>query len=236
MIHSIYKIFLVLSLVSCKGSDAESIASKELNEVKEETSSEKRNTAQQEGYLFVDIAKIYHSGGELDILDMSGNSLATFKDKKVIIAGSSYDIIEESGKYSQHVKVESYFPEYGLFILRVVKQAEDKFEVDFNDTKAVIVDKGQNLLEYKTVEEYVMDGYPYPTKSNPLRIESNESSEIVDNFENHTYLSLEIVGDWLKVKDDKDCYSGEEPSPEDIIGWVRWRKDGKVILEIRHRC
>jgi hypothetical protein len=34
----------------------------------------------------------------------------------------------------------------------------------------------------------------------------------------------------------KDCYSGEAPSEKDIVGWVRWKKDGVIILDIRHAC
>jgi hypothetical protein len=45
-----------------------------------------------------------------------------------------------------------------------------------------------------------------------------------------------LNGDWLKVRDNKDCYAGIAPSEKDIYGWIRWRNGDGLILKVAHSC
>ena len=173
-------------------------------------------------------------GGKFAISDDNGDYLILFNKKKVFFNSYSYDIVEEEQKYRDAIKVETYYPEYGLFIMKGLKLG-NKYRVEIGKEKGTI-ETGANFVKFKTPEEYVLEGYPSLSKTNPLHILPNENSDIIEGFENYTYVSVEIHGDWLKVKDDKDCYIGEEPSEKDILGWVRWKKNGEVILEVRQVC
>ena len=111
------------------------------------------------------------------------------------------------------------------------------YEVLINNEKYFINGKKyKDLILFKTEEQFVLDAYPNLTEKTPLRATPNDSAEIIKGYAELSYVSVEIKGDWLKIKDDKDCYSGPFPSKTDIIGWVKWRENGRIILDIRHRC
>ncbi|MBQ0738621.1 hypothetical protein ACFSJT_00020 [Aquimarina celericrescens] len=194
-------------------------------------------SSNNKGYLFIEISKIYHNQGEFSIQGEDNTSMFYFVNKNVTINGKTYDIINDEHLYKNFIEVESYFPEYGIFIIKAEKLQDGNYAAVINGNKAKIDGvKHKAILNFKTPEQYVLDGYPNPSKDNPVRVSPNESSDILPNYGDHTYKSLEINGEWLKVKDDKDCYSGEEPSKKDIMGWIRWMKNGEVIIDIRHSC
>jgi len=234
---NLIRIFIVLSIISCKDSKQKNLTNRFIIEQDGNVDivEAKHTSRQEQGYLFIDISKIYHYGGQFLITDELGNALILFKDKNVTIGQNTYDILKEEQKYSQSIVVESYFPEYGLFIMKATKVEEGVYEAYYNGEKVIINESG-NHLKFKITENYILESYPNPSETNPLRSAPDDNSEIVKGFENHTYVSLEIMGDWLKIIDDKDCYLGERPLESDIIGWVRWKKEGKLILDIRHIC
>ncbi|WP_431167671.1 hypothetical protein [Tenacibaculum halocynthiae] len=191
----------------------------------------------KEGFLFVDIKKIYFYGGKIALLNDKKDTLIYFKDTKAVFKNEEYDIIEDEVSYNDNIKVKSFDPEYGLFILKCFGLKDGFYEIQINDKKGYInKEDHRNFLKFKGIEKFILDSYPVPNKENPIRLNPNETAEIIKNFDNFSYISVEIKGDWLKVKDDKECYPGEEPSKKDIIGWVRWRKEGKIILKFAHSC
>ncbi len=226
------KVLILLSIFNCNDRSSKTVESTvEIDEtVKQEEATEK-------GFLFIKISKIYHRGGQIVVLDGEKKSKITFKDKIVTINDNDYDIINEEHLYKNFIEVESFFPEYGLFILKANKQTDGFYEIQINNENGFIDgNKYSDILIFKKQEQFVLDGYPYLTKKTPLRKNPDDNAEIIPNYFDYTYLSVEIKGDWLKVKDDKDCYPGEEPSEKDIIGWVRWKKESEIIIDIRHKC
>lgn len=193
----------------------------------------------EKGFLYVSIKKIYYGSESLVVFDKEKDTLAFFDKEQVSLNKKTYDIINDEHLYREQIKVNSYNPEYGLFILKCKGIKNQQYIVKINnDDYFININGNKNLLKFKTQEEHVMESYPYLFGENktPLRKQPNDESEIIDGYNDYLYLPVEIKGDWLKVKDDKDCYVGEEPSKEDINGWVRWKKDGKIIIDIRHSC
>jgi len=193
----------------------------------------------QDGFLYVNIKELYNSQKRLALLNEQKDTLAFFKGKNVSFNNDKYDIINEEHLYKKNLKVNTYYPEYGLFILDCDGSENGYYEVKVNNIDCYIKIAGnQDLLKFKTPEKHLMESYPYlyGNKNTPLRKEPSDKSEIIEGYSNHLYIPVEIKGDWLKVRDDKDCYIGEEPSKDDIVGWVRWRKDGEIIIDIRHSC
>jgi hypothetical protein len=190
-----------------------------------------------QGFVFINISNIYYHGGALGIYDKNGDTLIYVKNKNIKLDRNVYETIEEDYLYKKNVKVESFDPEYGLFILRCYGIKNNYYEVGINDTIGLISTQLSNdYIEFKDVKKYIMDSHPIPTSTNPLRINPEENSEITKDFEQWTFIPIEINGDWLKVKDNKECYKGATPSEKDIIGWVRWQKDGVFILKVAHVC
>src|SRR5690606_12554126 len=189
------------------------------------------------GFLYVNINKLLNEQKRLVILDKQKDTLAFFKDKNVFFNSKEYDIIDDEHLYKGKLNINTFFPEYGLFILDCKGSNDGYYQVVVNDIDCYIrISGNESLLKFKTPEEYIMESYPYLYKNSktPLRKEPVDNSEIIKGYDNYLYVPVEIKGDWLKVRDDKDCYIGEEPSSKDIIGWVRWRKNGEILIEVRH--
>ena len=227
-------IFIILfSIIGCKKG-----ANKSINKDTPQNQITKKivvNEEIKEGFLFINISKIYHNGGRLTVLKQDKESVIEIKDQSISINNKTFDIIDEEHLYRDSLRVESFDPEYSLFILESYPASKGFYEVKINNkTHLIDSEKYKDFLTFKTIEQYVLDAYPNPIEKKPLRLEPSEESKIVANFSKFTYISIEIKGDWLKIKDDEHCYPGEEPSKQDIIGWVRWRNKGVIILDIRH--
>ncbi|MBI9038274.1 MAG: hypothetical protein JEY97_09095 [Bacteroidales bacterium] len=190
-----------------------------------------------QGFVVVDISKIYHHNGEITIVDNENDTILHAENKTFAINGEKYETIDEEYLYKKHLNVESYDAEYGIFILKCYGLIDGFYQVKIDGQICLISkDRFKEYIEFKNFEQYVMGTYPIPTQNNPLRITPNDTSEILKEFDIWTFVPVEIRGDWVKVKDDKDCYSGPIASKEDIVGWIRWRKDGKFILKVAYVC
>ena len=245
LIRQIFLATLILTIYGCNNDNNVSADNRIVSQ--KPISIDSRNTIKQsanrsaqskEGFLHIDLASIYHNGKSLVILNKAGDTVYYFKEKRVIINGKPYEIIDDEHLYKHLLSTDHYDAEYGLFIMKA-KDLNDKFYLVKINGKTYLIDKRyKDILEFKTPEQYVMAGSPYLYKrpQNPLRKAPNDSAEIIKDYMKYTYVPIEIKGDWLKVKDDKECVPGEGPSQKDIIGWVRWRKNGKIILDIRFGC
>lgn len=190
-----------------------------------------------QGFVFVNISKIYHHNGKVTIISKEKDTIVHVENKMTFIQGRAYETIDEEYLYRKSINVESFNPEYGLFILRCYGSTNDFYKVEINDEIGLINKYTfEDLIEFKDLERYVMETSPIPTQHNPVRINPNEDSDSVVDFERWTFIPVEISGDWLKVRDNKDCYKGVSPSEKDIFGWIRWRKDKNFILKVAHVC
>ncbi len=187
------------------------------------------------GFIFIDISDIYHNGGEINLITTENESFLSIQNTKITFNGSEYDLIEEEHVYKKSIGAEAFFAEYGLFVLKCLSKSDTFYEAELNKQK-VLIPIDSKYVEFKDLEKYILDTYPVPTELNPLRDKPNETALEVNDYLDHTYTAIEIEGDWVKVKDDKECYAGEQPSVKDIVGWVRWRKDGVFMLKVAYTC
>lgn len=191
----------------------------------------------QIGFVFINLSRINYHGGAVSILDIDKDTLLYLKNQIISINGTKYKIYEEEYLYKKLLNAVIFEPEYGLFIFKCYEITNKYYKVELNGKIALISNRPMNkCIQFKNFEQYIMDAYPIPSQQNPLRTNPDESEGIVDGFEKWSYLPVKIDGDWVKIVDDKDCYSGEAPSSVDIVGWIRWRKDGKFILKVAHTC
>ncbi len=196
----------------------------------------------KEGFLFIDISAIYYQGKELAILNGQQDTIVFFKGNKSHIGNNSYDIIEEEHLYEENITVESFDPEYGLFILACEGLNENGYYmVRVNDDLNYISKSNySSVLEFKSSEKYVYDGFYYLDDTDfTLRVYPHKDSTEIssDHYKKYFYKPVEQKGDWLKLKDDKDCPLGELGASEDEIeGWLQWRKDGQIIVDFAYKC
>jgi len=190
-----------------------------------------------QGFVFIDLSKIYHHKGSVLIVGENKDTIVYTENKSMFINRTSYETIEEEYKYKKHLNIELFNAEYGFFILKCFGITDGFYRVEINGKVGLIsLETYKEYLKFKDLKQYVIETYPIPTQQNPLRKETNDNSEIVNDFDKWTFIPVEIDGDWLKVIDNKDCYKGAAPSSNDIIGWIRWKKDGEFILKVAHGC
>lgn len=195
---------------------------------------------EKEGFLHIDLNKLVKHQRTLVIMNEEKDTLILFNGDNVFFDDdASYKLIEEEYLYREKLKVNTFYAEYGLFILNCYNTQDGYYKVKVNNKFCFIeIDGNEEFLSFKTPERHVMESYPYlyGNGNTPLREEPNDKSKIIEGYDNYLYLPVEIQGDWLKIKDDKECYIGDNPSTTDIIGWVRWRKDNEIIIVLRHSC
>lgn len=87
-------------------------------------------------------------------------------------------------------------------------------------------------MKFETWEKYILQVFAvgFDTKENPLL--TSPQSEIKKSVEpNTTFFPVEVKGEWLKVKWDKSTETRKENNKQDT-GWLRWKKDGKLFIEL----
>lgn len=189
------------------------------------------------GFVFVKISKIYHNDGVISIINEKMDTILYLKNKQVKVGSDSYEIIDQEYLYRQHVKVQWYNPEYGLFVLKCFGRTGDSYKVEINGQTGLINSKlYADLIEFKNLERYVLEASPVPTEANPIRKRPNTNSNIIEGYLDWTYNPVKIEGDWLMVEDDKECYKGIAPSTNNIVGWIKWKANGKLILKVALTC
>ncbi|TKG88258.1 hypothetical protein EYV94_27370 [Puteibacter caeruleilacunae] len=189
------------------------------------------------GFVFIDFSRITNQEEAVSVLDQNGDTILYLQNRVISLHGIDYAVYDEEHLYKKLVDAEVFEPEYGFFILRCYEITDQFYKVELNEKVALVSkDVTSKSIQFKNVEKYIMESYPMPTQQNPIRVSPDEDADEVNDFDKWTYLPVEIDGDWVKVVDDKDCYSGEAPSSIDIKGWIRWRKDGKFILKVAHTC
>ncbi len=189
------------------------------------------------GFVFIDLSRINNCQGYVFILDQNKDTILQLQNQTISLNGVKYALFEEEYLYKDLINAEVFEPEYGLFILKCYEVTDKFYKVEFNEKITFVSNNVINkCIQFKDLEKYILESYPVPTQQNPMRENPDENSGIVNNFDKWTYLPVEIDGDWIKVVDDKDCYSGEAPSSVEIKGWIRWRKDGDFILNVAHSC
>ena len=88
--------------------------------------------------------------------------------------------------------------------------------------------KKQSIASF--VKEWTSIGFDFDRSANPLRQSANDNSKIIKHKDQDKYKiwqgeSIEVKGDWIKVKTVKD-----------EVGWVRWRQGKKVLIRLYFAC
>ena len=72
--------------------------------------------------------------------------------------------------------------------------------------------------------------------NNPLRQTAADDAQAIMplNYKELSFNCIDVKGDWVKVT----CNAEYEGSPKGktLTGWLRWRKNGRVILKQQHSC
>ncbi|MBI9039710.1 MAG: hypothetical protein JEY97_16390 [Bacteroidales bacterium] len=181
----------------------------------------------------INVLALYLSNDTLSIYDLNDKIFVSLS-KNLTINNNSYDLMETSTKVlNSLLEIRDFNPEYDMMHFDCKGVKNEKYLIIVNDSIKQI-DASSPFVVFQTIQEHILSSYISLLKNSPLRISNSDTSSIIDNYLDYWYIPIKIKDDWLKVKCFKDC----EGCPESGVfeGWVRWRNDGELLIELFYSC
>jgi hypothetical protein len=144
-------------------------------------------------------------------------------------------------------------PEYGLMHFACTGETENAYRVLINRSETKYLPKKQ--IQFETWEQYLLHSFGVRRKTavadeneKPLTDLHKEPSDTAAILALPTglemFCAMQVQGDWLQVK--YDCFYNDEDSKyegqpchnfigkcgEAQTGWIRWRQDNKLLIDI----
>ena len=102
---------------------------------------------------------------------------------------------------------------------------EQYYQIKLEDERTGYIPKKSEYVVFQTWEEYVLDRLVgFDPKTNPLRKEPSEDSDTLYYEKDEFYISRQIKGEWIQVE--WGSYGKWN------YGWVKWKNDGRLIIEL----
>ena len=117
--------------------------------------------------------------------------------------------------------------EVGGLIMRCIAKSEDYYYVVVNEqTNLVKRVRKRNDLLFQTVEEHVLGALVWTDFDiNPLRMYPSDDAQVIDyayaSYYGEIIVSIKMNGDWIKII---------EAFSEEVLGWIRWRKEDRFMV------
>lgn len=170
-----------------------------------------------------------------DSLQMDNQILNIFNQDSSIFTSITSSNGNEPASDKLGGKILAYYPDYYIVHFNAAKLNEGVYKVKVgNDSKII---NATRYVEFLRLPDYVLKFFATTNAENPLRISPSESASKIEglDYEQLSFNCLEISGDWVKVACNAECEGCPEGN-SDIIGWIRWRKDGKIIIKQHYVC
>lgn len=177
----------------------------------------------------------------------------------LIIAPEEFEVYNDSlliNKYGKWNMYEDdinlcpkfFKPDYGIIQFVCIKETEKSYQIliNFSDVKFLPKSKKYNFI---TWESYITQSFGVKRNmsniKNSLKINPNKNSNNIEIPKGQElFCPIEIKGDWLRVT--YDCfynnqdnkYEGEhcknyiENCQNPITGWLKWKKENNLLIDI----
>lgn len=142
---------------------------------------------------------------------------------------------EPAGRTNVDFRPISFHQDYFVLALKCIGKSTGRFEVVVNEEtgmkKYVRVD--DPVLRFQTWEEHILQVYAvdFNWKDNPILEKPGGAVKSVGFVKGVTFRPVEVEGDWLKVRWDGIAQTGEK-NKNDNSGWIKWKKDGFILVEL----
>ncbi|MGX7688179.1 hypothetical protein ACWA1C_13530 [Flectobacillus roseus] len=175
-----------------------------------------------------------------------------FNDSLLTDKLTSKDMYSEDGSNST-ISSLFYKPDYGIMHFICVAQTAKAYKVLVNNSQLKYLPK-INSYEFKTWDQYILESFGIrrltsytdePTPKLLLRQDPNDNAKTLTiPNELEMFCPIEVKGDWVKVK--YDCFYNEDNNPHEgmpcqtyidkcknpLTGWLKWRQDNKLLIDI----
>ena len=132
----------------------------------------------------------------------------------------------------------AFHPDYFVLALKCVGKKADRYEVIVNEETNLkkYVKVNDKVLKFETWENHILKLFAvgFDEKENPmLEVPQGQVKNLVKS--ERTFHPVEVKGEWLKVKWDVTGETDKKETQQNS-GWLRWKKDGKLIVELFYIC
>ena len=222
MRKGIYILGCVVALLAChQGSKSKKQLSKDNNAGNYQRNTQERikdtNTVQQVSNATLDSINVVslkedYSKGAIQLYNHDGSIWKTFE-----VADNFSD--NEIASYA--VK-----PENRIMVFRVVGRKNNFYLIVVNEEKNIIkcIKPKSPYFNYETWQQHIVKAFSvdFLPKKNPLKEMPYTTAKTLPFDKEQFYHPKEIIGNWLKVKDD-----------DNKEGWIKWRnEDGELSITI----
>jgi hypothetical protein len=129
------------------------------------------------------------------------------------------------------IAIRAFYPDYDIVIFDANKKA-NFYQIFINgQEKKINFSEGLKYLDWN---EFIGKVYVGVTQKSPLKVSKDKNADVVQNFKQYYYEVIDVKGDWIKVQCWKDC--GGCPVDKKIEGWVKWRDENKLLLDLYYIC
>jgi hypothetical protein len=189
------------------------------------------------GLIEVDLGRDFH-GKDLIVYDTKGNPKITIRvtesNVTTTLGGKSYSRNDNSNPFNPRYFGDN--PDYFVLVFDCTKSTDKYYHVvvDQKTNEIGLIKKVDSLFKFETVSTYVSEwttlGLDFDRLQNPLRQEPSDNAAVILNEDTKKYKiwraeKIEMKGDWLKVK-----------TKDKKEGWIRWRRDDKIIIQLYFAC
>lgn len=183
------------------------------------------NSKSQEGVLVLNVLSLFEDHELVKVLN-SDSSLFT-EIKRINDQEPFSDKLNEEN-------IQAYYPDYFIIHFKSNIISDSLYSVSIgNEIKFITKNRYTEFLPWP---DYIMKYYLTTDKNNPLRQTPSDEGEIIKDvdYAELSFVGIEISGDWVKVKCDKECEGCGRGNV--VSGWIRWRENGKLIVTQYYVC
>ncbi|HPX46173.1 MAG TPA: hypothetical protein PK626_07305 [Bacteroidales bacterium] len=137
-------------------------------------------------------------------------------------------------KKNSKIDIWCYDPEYHLIIFEGFDKVDKSYKVMYNGQWAYLTYLPEVTI-YETWETHLQICSFLTSEDNPLRIYPNDASPKIEmDYRYSSFIYEKLDGDWIYVSCDINCEGC--PNGKVVSGWLRWRKDDTLLVDIRYLC
>lgn len=135
----------------------------------------------------------------------------------------------------------AFHPDYLILGLRVTGEDDKRYEVVVNEEDGLkkFVRKDDKVLEYEPFEKHILSTYAidFDSDKNPV-LDEPEGKKVTEDYSKVAiFKAVQVSGDWVELKWSEpttkaDANTNETQDEREKTGWVRWRKDGTMLIEL----
>lgn len=129
----------------------------------------------------------------------------------------------------------SFHPDYFVLALRCVGKGGGRLEVVVNEETGLkkYVREDDTSLKFRAWEEHILQVFAvdFNPEDNPVLEKPGGNAKSIDFSKRLTFHPAEVDGDWLKVRW-SSTGQAKGTGESDHSGWVRWKKDGVIAIEL----